>query len=338
MPVHPDEYQEIVNRINRKYNGDIKRGNEMEHPSRISTGSLELDVAMGGGLPVGRWTRFWGGYSSTKTLRALICAREAQQAGFTVAYYNVEKQYDPVFAEVNIGLDINALTVVEGTTVEEIGEKMEGLFGVVHFHIIDSCSIAVSEDELNADIRDWRPGINARAWGKVFRRLNERFDQSANTVILIDQVRVNFRTGGDDPAGGKILDHQSSMSVMFRKSNWLYRNEEGYLDAKAKKAVGMSGQVEPAGHEIQMRVEKSRVCRPFRTATVRLDLDQMVFDETYEYIKAAQHYGIIHATSPGRYVYEGRKLHGEKQIRKLLLENPEVFDRVHDTALAVAQR
>ena len=96
---------------------------------------------------------------------------------------------------------------------------MEGLFGVVHLHIIDSSSIAVSEDELNADIRDWRPGINARAWGKVFRRLNERFDHQANTVIMIDQVRVNFRTGGDEAAGGRIFDHQSSMSVMFRKGD-----------------------------------------------------------------------------------------------------------------------
>lgn len=339
MPVHPDEYQEIVNRINRKYGADIKRGNEMEHPARISTGSLELDVAMGGGLPVGRWTRFYGGYSSTKTLRALICAREAQKLGFTVAYYNVEKQYDPVFAAEKIGLDTAALTVVEGTTVEEIGEKMEGLFGVVHLHIIDSSSIAVSEDELNADIRDWRPGINARAWGKVFRRLNERFDQSANTVIMIDQVRVNFRTGGDEAAGGRIFDHQSSMSVMFRKGDWLWRNAEGYLDEKAKQVKGMSGQIEPAGMEIKTRIEKSRVCRPFRTATLRLDLDSMVFDEAFELIKAAKHYGIIETTSIGRYEYQGHKMHGEKALRKFLLqsENVKLFDRIWDTAMAAAR-
>jgi RecA/RadA recombinase len=94
---------------------------------------------------------------------------------------------------------------------------MEALFNVCHVHVIDSCSIAVSEDELNADIRDWRPGINARAWGKVFRRLNERFDQLENTVILIDQVRTNFKTGGEDAPGGRILDHQSSMTVHFKK-------------------------------------------------------------------------------------------------------------------------
>lgn len=336
MPVHQDEYQEIVNRINRKYGSDIKRGNEMEHPPRISSGSLELDVAMGGGVPVGRWTRFWGGYSSTKTLRALICAREAQKLGFSVAYYNVEKQYDPVFAERNIGLDIAALTIVEGTTVEEIGEKMEGLFGVVHLHIIDSSSIAVSEDELNADIRDWRPGINARAWGKVFRRLNERFDQYANTVIMIDQVRVNFRTGGEDAAGGRIFDHQSSMSVMFRKGDWLWRNAEGYLHEKAKQVKGMSGQIEPAGMEIKIRVEKSRVCRPFRTATLRLDLDSMVFDETFEMVKAAKHYGIIDNPSVGRYEYEGHKMHGERAVRNLLDENPELIKKIRDTSLLAA--
>jgi recombination protein RecA len=336
--VHPDEYQEIVNRINRKYADSIRRGNDMEHPSRISTGSLELDVAMGGGIPVGRWTRFYGGYSSTKTLRSLICAREAQKLGFTCAYYNVEKQYDPVFAKEMIGLDTDELTLVEGTTVEEIGEKMEALFGVVHFHIIDSCSIAVSEDELNADVRDWRPGINARAWGKVFRRLNERFDQSANTVILIDQVRVNFRTGGEDPAGGRILDHQSSMSVVFKKGSWLWRNAEGDLDEKANQVKGMSGQIEPNGMEIKVRVEKSRVCRPFRTATLRLDLDSMRFDDLFELIKAARHYGIIETTSKGRYAYGERKLHGQQALRDLIVEDLDLRIKIQDTALAASRR
>ena len=337
-PVHPENYDEIVARINRKYGADIKRGNEIEHPPRISTGSLELDAAMGDGIPVGRWTRFYGGYSSTKTLRALICAREAQKLGFTVAYYNIEKQYDPVFAAEKIGVNTEELTLVEGTTVEEVGEKMEGLFGVVHLHIIDSCSIAVSEDELNADIRDWRPGINARAWGKVFRRLNERFDQGANTVILIDQVRVNFRTGGEDPAGGRILDHQSSMSVMFKKGSWLWRNDDGLLDEKANQAKGMSGQVEPAGMEIKIRVEKSRVCRPFRTATLRLDLDAMTFDDAFELVKAAKHYGIATSPSRGYYQIDRKKFHGEKQLRQHIARNPELIQKIRDTTLAAAAR
>jgi RecA/RadA recombinase len=200
-PVRPDDYDEIVARINRKYEGDIRRGDEYEKALRIPTGSLELDIAMGGGIPIGRWSRFYGGYHSTKTLNTLRVIASAQKMGLLAAYYNIEKQYDPVFAGEKLGVDIDDLTVVEGASIEEVGDKMESLFGVVHLHVIDSCSIAVSEDELNADIRDWRPGIAARAWGKVFRRLNERFDHTENTVIMVDQVRTNFKTGGEDAPG-----------------------------------------------------------------------------------------------------------------------------------------
>ena len=233
MSVRPEDYDEIVARINKKYSGDIRRGNDFEIIPRISTGSLELDLAMSGGVPVGRWTRFYGGYHSTKTLTALNVVREAQELGLMCCYYNVEKQYDPKFAKENLGVDEDELTVVQGATIEEIGDKMEAMFLVCHLHVIDSCSIAVSEDELNADIRDWRPGLTARAWGKVFRRLNERFDHLGNTVILIDQMRSNFKTDGEQPAGGKVFDYQSSMSMLFKKGKWIFRNKEGLLDEAA---------------------------------------------------------------------------------------------------------
>jgi recombination protein RecA len=327
-PVRPDDYDEIVARINRKYEGDIRRGDEYEKALRIPTGSLELDIAMGGGIPIGRWSRFYGGYHSTKTLNTLRVIASAQKMGLLAAYYNIEKQYDPV---------------VEGASIEEVGDKMESLFGVVHLHVIDSCSIAVSEDELNADIRDWRPGIAARAWGKVFRRLNERFDHTENTVIMVDQVRTNFKTGGEDAPGGRILDHQSSMTVHFKKGSWLYRNEQGDLDEKAKVEKGMSGQAEPSGMEIKARVEKSRVGRPFRTATLRLDLDNMHFDTPFEIIKAAKHYGVVR--TGGAYYYykppgaeEELRFQGEKQFREFVKGDVTFQDEVREVALAAAQR
>lgn len=333
-PVNPDDYDEVVRRINKKYEGDIRQGNEMDNPSRISTGSLELDVAMGGGIPVGRWTRFYGGYSSTKTLRALSCAREAQKLGMSVAYYNVEKSYHPDFVRDKIGVDIDKLMVVEGTSIEGIGEKMESLLGVVHMHIIDSCTLATSDDELEADIRDWRPGISARAWGKAIRRLNDRFDSNENTVILIDQARVQFgQQGGEQAAGGRILDHQSSMTVYFKKGGWLYRNADGELDEKAKVEKGISGAAQPSGIEIKARVEKSRVCRPFRSATMRFDLDNLHFDPLFELVKAAKYYGVVDTTSPGRYEYQGHKMHGDKALREFIAQQKDLAELIRTTAI-----
>ena len=345
MTVRPENYDEVVARINKKYENDIRKGNQYEAIARIPSGSLELDLAMGGGVPMGRWTRFWGGYHSTKTLTALSVIREAQKMGLMCAYYNVEKQYDVDFARKNIGLDVDALTLVEGTSVEEIGDKMEAMMGVCHLHVIDSCSIAVSEDELNADIRDWRPGITARAWGKVFRRLNDRFDALSNTVILIDQVRTNFKTQSEQAAGGRVFDHQSSMSISFKKSKWIWRDQHGYLtdSASAKKTTGFSGQVEPHGYEVKCRVEKSRACRPFRTATMWLDLDAIQFDRIWELKNAAVNYGVIR--QGGSYYYytpaggeEMRIGQGEPKVRAFIEADTALQQEIRDTALRLSGR
>ena len=342
MSVRRDEYEEVVARINRKYENSIHKGNTFEEVQGISTGSPEMDAAMGGfGVPRGRWTRFYGAYSSTKTLSAFSVIAEAQRLGLTCAYYNVEKQYTPDFVAER-GVDIKALDVVEGTSVEEIGEQMESLLSVINVHVIDSCSIAVSEDELNADIRDWRPGISARAWGKIFRRLNKHFDPIDNTAILIDQVRTNFTAGGADrPAGGRIFDHQSSMSVMVRNGGWLHRNPEGFLDdtKRAKQHKGMSGQVDPEGQIITARVEKSRVCRPLRSATMWWDIEKKKFDRSYEYLKAGKYLGIIEVKGGGNYYYDDKRIaRGEPEMRQILDDDEAIRDDIIDALQEAAQR
>lgn len=281
-------------------------------------------------------------HNSTKTLSALSVIAQAQEMGLSCAYYNVEKQYDPVFAKEKLGVDIEALTIVEGSTVEQIGEEIESLFGVIHVHVIDSCSIAVSEDELNADVRDWRPGIGARAWGKVYRRLNERFDHVDNTVIQIDQITIDFKTGGENAKGGKVFDHQSSMTCYFKKGQWLFRNEQGCLDEKAKQEKGASGMIEPSGYEVKCRIEKSRVGRPFRTATLRLDLDTMQFDRTFEYLKMAKHYKVVEQRGPYYYLHEEgevkERFQGEKALRAYIAENEDIREKIRETALVAGIR
>lgn len=337
MPVRPEDYDEVVARITRKYGDTIRKGNTIAAVEGIPTGSLELDCAMGGrGIPQGRTTRFYGGYSSSKTLRTYQVMANAQAMGLTCAYYNAEGQFVKEFAEAR-GVVTSELDIVEGSSIEGIGDKLESLLGVVHVHVIDSCSVAVSEDELNADIRDWRMGLNARAWGKVFRRINERFDASRNTIILVDQVRTNMRTGAEEAPGGRMLDHQSSMTALFKRGSWIFRNEHGYLDEKAKKATGISGQQEPAGVEINIRIQKSRVCRPFRTATMWLDLDTLEFDDDFEYLKAAKHYGILEVKGSGYWHMGDQKVaHGNAAMRKFLSENPDLKEKIRVTALNAA--
>lgn len=349
MSVDPDLYNEIVNKINAKYENDIKRGDEHENPERLDSGSLALNLAMGGGVPLNRWTRIYGPYSSGKSLTGWNIIRAAQERGMLCCYYNVEKQYHKDFVEQTMGVNTEDLTVVEGTTIEEIGEKMEMMMQVCHLHVIDSCSIAVSLDELDADITAWRPGLSARAWGKVFRRLNERFDSNGDdghTVILLDQLRMSFGMRGgpakEEPPGGKVLDFQSSMSVKFKKGNWMFYNEEGVLDPKAKQKKGMSGDIEPDGIEIKARVEKSRVSRPLIPALMRLDLNTKEFDRLFEYVEAAKYYGAVEVKNGGNYYYGkgDNKIHlrGEKALREFIAGDLTFQQEIEEKALAAITR
>lgn len=340
MPVNTENWEAVAARINRKYEDALVLGNSMARVGHISTGSPELDVAMRGGVPRGRMTRFYGGYGSTKTMTALGCIAEAQRQGLRCVLFNAEKRYEQEFAK-ELGVDTKALHIVTQTSIEAIGDIWESLLGVAHLFVIDSCSVCVSEDELNCDIRDWRPGINARAWGKVFRRINERFDPIDNTAILIDQVRVDFKTGGENPAGGRIFDHQSSMSVLFKAGKWLYRNEEGILDADHKQNKGADGQTTPAGREIKIRIEKSSVCRPFRTATRHYDLDSLAYDHVWELLRAAKHYNIV-TGDRGNYQYideDGTvtKIRGEKGLREFIGGSEDLQSYIRQTAIDAAE-
>lgn len=332
-PVDTSKYDEIINRVNKKYEGRLRKGNDIENPKRLSTGSLELDIAMGGGAPWGRWTRLYGPSSSTKTHTAWSIIRSAQELGFKCVYYNVEKQYDPIHTA-ELGVNVEDLDVFTETTIEAIGEVCASMMGVAHVHVIDSCTFASSEDKLAADIRDWLPGIDARAWGKAFDHMQNHFDEEDNMVILIDQVRMNFATHSEQPAGGKASDHASSMSVAFRKGGWLYYDEDGFLSTDAKQEKTRSNQTVPAGRIIQARVEKSRVSRPLLPATMYYDLNKNDYDRTFELMKVGQDLEIITGGKGGNYRVDDKLVaKSKKELRQYLQKNWKLATAIRKRAM-----
>src|SRR3970282_2938754 len=125
MPVNPENLQEIIDRIRKRYGEDeIRSADVYPEINRIPTGSLELDLATGGGIPLGRWCHFYGPLSSAKTLTAWNIIAEAQKMGLECAYYNIEKQFDPVWVKAR-GIDLSKLHLVDGTTIESVGDKLD---------------------------------------------------------------------------------------------------------------------------------------------------------------------------------------------------------------------
>lgn len=337
--VDESRYEDVVNALEKRYEGAIVKGDERDTPHRIPTGSLGLDFITNGGIPMGRWTRMYGGFSSTKTRTCWSIIREAQEMGLSCVYYDVEKQYNKEAVE-SVGIDSAELTVVSGTTIEDIGEKMEALLGVAHLHIVDSCSNAVSIDELEADLADWRPGLMARAWGKALRRAHDRFDPNENSVILIDQLRTSFGRGKttEEPPGGKFLGFLSSMSLNFRRGKWLFYDKNGFLTDKGESKKTLSGQSEPDGREIIARCEKSRVGRPELAATMHFDLNTYEFDYDWEYVNAVKYLGLVKQKgswweySPNGASSE-RKVQGDAGLRELLDDTDGLKDMVREAVL-----
>lgn len=325
-----ERIEETIKRITANYGaGKVQRGSEEPPVDRISTGSLELDYATGGGIPIGRWSRFYGPKSSGKSTKCWNVIANAQKEGMVCAYYNAEKQFTADFAE-RQGVDVDRLVLIQGTIIEDIGEIMEGNMADVDLHVIDSCSSTVSRVELADGLNEKEYyAIRARKWAQQFAFVNERFDQTRNTIILVDQVRTKIGSGPIavlEPPGGKYMEHVSSMTVEFKQGSWLWYDKDGLLaDSRNTKQKTLSGQSEADGHDVQAKVVKARVCRPFRTARMKFDLNLLEFDHVDEYLKAAKYFKLVEHTSNGWYTMPGE----DKKLRA-----PEFRERLeNDTEL-----
>jgi RecA/RadA recombinase len=363
MPVDEAELLKVGERLEKKWDmrDFVRRGSDMPDVWGIPTGSFSFDAMTGNiGAPIRRWSRYFGGESSAKSLTAWNIAKNAQQyhtimdaqllaraeiakddgnnmlakallrrrdeilkmwpEGMKVVYYNVEQTFDPEFVSA-AGVNIDDLIIVESTVIEEVGEALESLLTVgADLHIIDSCSSAIALEELNMDVAESRRGLNPRRWSLMMRRAKKRF-QPNHTGIIIDQVRINQQTGSEEPPGGKYLAHASDLSVHFRRGKWLYYDKNGVLRDNSESEHTMSGMKEADGIEVTARVTKSRVCRPFRTARMRLDFDGMRIDTAYELKEAAIWYGLVEKKTGGNYTLpDGKKVRGEAAIREAILD------------------
>jgi recombination protein RecA len=333
--------EEIIARIRNRYGEQSANlGSEEPPVGRISTRSLELDYITGGGIPIGRWSRFYGPSSSGKSIKCWHVAAEAQAMGKVVAYYNAEKQFTDDFARKQ-GVDTDKLILIQGTIIENIGEIMEGNMDDIDVHIIDSCSSCITRTELADGLNEKEYyAIRARKWAQQFAFVNERFDQNRHVIILVDQVRTKIGGGPAtvyEPPGGKYMEHVSSMTVEFAQSSKLWYDSDGLLEDKRNtRQKTLSGGTEADGVTIQATVRKSRVCRPFRVARMKLDLNLLEFDLIDEYIKAAKYFGVLES-SPGWVKLPGEeKSIRPRELRERLVEDISLKNQIREEVLTRA--
>lgn len=224
-------------------------GMNVEH---ISTGSIGLDVALGGGLPKGRIIEVFGPESSGKTTIALHVIAEAQKSGGEAAFIDVEHALDPVYAS-NLGVDIDSLLVSQPDSGEQALEITEALIrsNALDVVVVDSVAALVPKAEIEGEMGDSHVGLQARLMSQALRKLAGALSKSNCVAIFINQLRDKvgvFYGSSETTTGGRALRFFSSVRIDIRKMETLKSGSE------------------MIGSRTRAKVVKNKVAPPFREA------------------------------------------------------------------------
>ncbi len=279
----------------------------------IPTGSLALDIALGaGGIPRGRITEIFGPEMAGKSTVAMHIIAQAQRLGGLAAYIDVEHALDPTFAGA-IGINIEDLLISQPDTGEQALEICEALVrsNAVDVIIVDSVAALVPRAEIEGDMGDSLPGLQARLMSQALRKLTAAISRSRTAVIFINQLREKIGIVFGNPEttpGGRALKFYSSVRIELRRVE----------------SLKQSGTV--IGSRVKAKIVKNKVAPPFRVAEF-----DMIFSGSHigisregDILDLATDHGIV--KKQGAFYSHGeRKLgQGREQAKEYLRENPEL--------------
>jgi len=299
--------------------GSIMRLGEdsaVEGIQTIPTGSLTLDIATGiGGLPRGRVVEIYGPESSGKTTLALNAVAQAQATGGTAAFIDAEHALDTNYAK-RIGVKIEDLLVSQPDTGEQALEVAEYLVrsGALDIIIIDSVAALVPKAELEGDMGDSLPGLQARLMSQALRKLTAAISKSNTTVIFINQIRMKIGVMFGSPettTGGNALKFYSSMRLDIRRIESIKNNQE------------------IIGGRVRVKVVKNKLAPPFRQAEFDIYFNQGVSREG-EIVDLGVEKGIVEK-SGAWYSYNGERIgQGRENVKEFLRNNVAVSKDIEE--------
>ncbi len=218
----------------------------------VSTGSLNLDIALGiGGVPRGRVVEIYGAESSGKTTLTLHIVAEAQKAGGIAAFIDAEHALDPQYAKA-LGVDIDELLISQPDTGEQALEIADMLVrsGAVDCIIIDSVAALVPKAEIEGEMSDQQMGLQARLMSKALRKLTGSLNKSKTTMVFINQIREKIGGFGFGPqtttTGGRALKFYSSVRMEVKRIGSIKQGED------------------VIGNQTRVKVTKNKVAPPFK--------------------------------------------------------------------------
>lgn len=276
----------------------------------ISTGSIDLDVALGiGGVPRGRIVEIYGPESSGKTTVSLHMIAEAQKIGGTAAFIDAEHALDPVYAQ-NLGVDIENLIVSQPDTGEQALEITEALVrsGAVDIVVIDSVAALVPRAEIEGEMGDSHVGLQARLMSQALRKLAGSISKSRTIVVFINQLREKVGVMFGNPettSGGRALKFYASVRLDIRRIDSIKQGND------------------ITGNRTRVRVVKNKVAAPFKQAEFDIMYGEGI-SKTGDILDVAANLDIV-KKSGAWYSYGDHRLgQGRENAKQFLAENSEL--------------
>ena len=286
---------------------------QQEDLPKVSSGSISLDVALGGGYPKGRIIEIYGPESSGKTTLCLHAVAEFQKAGGTVAFVDAEHALDPSYAA-KIGVQTDDLLLSQPDSGEQALDIVEALVrsGGIDLIVVDSVAALTPRAEIEGDMGELNVGLQARLMSQALRKLTAIANKMGTTIIFINQIRMKIGVMYGNPettTGGNALKFYSSIRVEVRKGAKL---ESGSGDSK-----------EAHGNEARIKIVKNKVAPPFRSTTVQIHFNRGI-NRYADLIETASQLDLIEKNG-AYFSYAGTKL-GQGLVRAsdFLSNNPEL--------------
>jgi recombination protein RecA len=280
----------------------------------VSTGSLGLDIALGiGGLPRGRVVEIYGPESSGKTTLTLQVIAEMQKIGGTAAFIDAEHALDPTYAQ-KLGVNVADLLISQPDTGEQALEIADMLVrsGSVDIVVIDSVAALTPKAEIEGEMGDQLPGLQARLMSQALRKLTGNIKRTNTLVIFINQIRMKIGVMFGNPettTGGNALKFYASVRLDIRRTGSIKDGEE------------------VVGNETRVKVVKNKVAPPFREAHFDILYGAGISREG-EIIELGVEHKIVDK-SGAWYSYKGDRIgQGKDNTRNWLRENPAVAQEI----------
>lgn len=279
----------------------------------VPTGSLSLDIALGGGIPQGRIIEIYGPESSGKTTLTLHAIAEMQKTGGTAAFIDAEHALDPAYAK-RLGVDTDNLLISQPDNGEQALEIVETLVrsNAVDLIVVDSVAALVPRAEIEGDMGDAHMGLQARLMSQALRKLTGVISRSNTTIIFINQIRMKIGVMFGNPettTGGNALKFYASVRMDIRRISQIKQGEE------------------IVGNRARVKVVKNKVAPPFRQAEFDIMYNKGI-SKSGDVLDLAVENNIVEKSGAWFAYGEGKIGQGREAAKQYLEENPKILEEI----------